>query len=251
MKIVNFLPFSLAIIYLIILELILNASQTQYSFLFNSGLSYLGVFGVLLIFLVILNTITAFLMTPKDQYSTAINFAILPITASWSVLMYVVILNNLWLLQISAVLLVMLIYFYWRFVFFYFYNHKRYTSFSLDNLSFYVNFLIIFLTGAAALGLRLLLALNIWMPLVLVAMVSAVVVYQQGWVSKYGKDKWFLLLGGWLVLVQVFIAILFLPHNHQLLGFVWATVYYLVITLINDYLKKVKFFCLLSLHKKH
>ena len=171
----------------------------------------------------------------KDEYWY--NFFLLPTVSAWSIWALVTISNQPWLIHGLLITGFVLFYLYWRYVFFFFYNQSRYLSFSLENLSFYINLLTIFCLGSAAFGLRFFLSLHWWqfMPAVLVLLL--VIVYQNFWAAKL---EWQRAGHTWLVvsllLGEMFFGLTLLPHDHNLLGLMWAVAYYVIITLSNDWL---------------
>lgn len=232
MAIVSYIPFTIAALYALILEWLINNPGTIES----AKWIYWAAAG----FIVLFNLPTAWLTAGRGIAKDWYNFILLPATATLSTLGLLTITASSeqgFTTQLLIIGLTMLIYFYWRAVFFYFHNPSRYTSFSLENMSFYANFVSVFLAGAAVLGIKLFLGFSLWLALAAIALWLLPVVYQIFWVSKYPKTKWYFALALWLGLVETFAALVSLPHDHRMLGFVWATIYYLGVTVINDHLR--------------
>jgi len=230
------LPFASAVTYLIIIQWVFSNPRILNNPLLTPPLSiYINGTSIAL---VIITLLTSLLITKRGQLASWYNFSLFPLAIIFSVVPYLVISDSQSLLQLvvawgSAIL----IYLYWRYVFFYLYTPSRYTAFSLENISFYGNFFVIFLLGAGVLGLKLFLGLGGLMVTGLVAVILALVIYQSFWVSKYSfKESWPVYVGSWLVLLETFFALTLLPNDYQLLAFVWSTIYYLVVTIVSDYL---------------
>ena len=228
------MPFFSAVTYLVMLQWVFVNPQLLANPLFTPPLSiYVNSTSIIL---VIITVLTSLLITKRGKLAPWYNFALFPLAIILTVLPYLVIASNSSLMQLVALGSTVLIYLYWRFVFFYLYTPGRYTAFSLENISFYGNFFVIFFLGAGLLGLNLLLALNTFLVLAIVAVILALVIYQSFWVSKYPfKQSWPIYVGAWLVLMETFFALTLLPNDYQLLAFIWSTIYYLVVTVVNDY----------------
>ena len=163
-------------------------------------------------------------------------FAILPVLASVVVSAYLSLLVNNWLIQILVIFLAVFNFVYWRLVYLYLTKSSRYISFSLENLSFYINFIIIFFLGSVAYGLRLFLSADpLWLG-IMIAVLSGLVIYQLMWVSKKDRATWPYWLAIWLVLLEAFYIFMLLPLDYNLLGFFWASFYYVIVSLLNDQL---------------
>ncbi len=165
------------------------------------------------------------------------NFSLLPMLSQLVVLGYVVIVSSQGLITFLLTALTIFVYIYWRYVYFYFHLPKKYPSFSLEQLSFYVNYLLIFLLGALAFGLRSFLNYNLAILAGGVAIIVALVLYQVMWISKVDWQKfgWYLLIY-LIIMMETFWVLSRLPMGHNLLGFLWASIYYLFLVLFNDLL---------------
>jgi len=188
---------------------------------------------LILLTVLVFNLLAAWANSRASRQKLWWNFALLPILAESIVLGYLTIVSTPLLVKILAAGLVLLVYVYWRFVYFYLNNPARYTSFSLENLSFYVNFLLVFLLGALIFGLRAFLNYNLLLLLAVAALVLFLLIYQSVWMAKTAPQGGYLLVN-LLVLVELLWAFSFLPLNHNLLGFLWAGVYYLTAVLFSD-----------------
>jgi len=236
-KLNYFIPFVFAIAVLGILEW----------FISHPGFIYiaLGLF-------VVLNLATAYFLGRKQQ-SDWWKFALLPGLANIVTTSYMVILTNDLLLQILILLLLIFNYIYWRYVFYYLHRQAQYQPFSLENISFYISFIIIFLLGSLTYGLRSLLSLSVLGLSIVIFVFLSTTVLQVFWISKLNwKKNLAYLVVIILVLMEMFYMLSFLPLDHNLLGFVWATIYYVIISIVSDKLKdrltnqKVKYLLLLT-----
>lgn len=221
MRFANFIPFLAAV-----------SSPLWWWWLSRVPNAYWMVFLAIIFF-----NLLAGLIVNKEKGRKWWNFAILPMLSQLVVLGYAIIISSQLLISFLITALVLFIYIYWRYVYFYFHRPKSYPSFSLEQLSFYINYLLIFLLGALAFGLRSLLNYNLAILAGGVAIITTLILYQIMWVSKvdWYKFGWYLLVY-LIVLMQAFWALSFLPLNHNLLGFLWASIYYFFSVLLNDLL---------------
>jgi len=174
------------------------------------------------------------------NFSAWWSFSILPITTNLISLNYLMIqsLSDTWIIYTISAFLIVFNYIYWRYLYFYLNNTRRYQPFSLEYLSFYISFAIAFCLSAGIFGLRSFLELSVWWSAVIVGLALALILYQFSWISKYNfKIAKYYIIASWLMLMEIFFVLLYLPLNHNTLGFIWAAAYYLLLVIVNDRLK--------------
>jgi hypothetical protein len=219
MKFANFIPVLAAI-----------SSPLWWWWLSQAPSNYWVIFLAVIIF-----NLLAAIIVNRGASKRGWNFALLPLLSQLVVLGYAIIVSSQVLISFLLTGLVIFLYIYWRYVYFYLHRPQRYPSFSLEQLSFYINYLLIFLLGALAFGLRSFLNYNLGILAGGVAIITALVLYQIMWVSKadWQKFRWYLLIY-LAIMMETFWALSFLPLNHNLLGFLWASVYYFFSVMLND-----------------
>lgn len=203
---------------------------------------------------ILMNLLAAFLYCRTTKQPAWLNFSLLPVLANIITMSYIVIIAQPYLLHLALIILVIFNFIYWRFVWLYLSRSPRYISFSLENLSFYANFILIFLLGSVAYGLRAFLSLDPWWLGSITLTTLAIIIYQGLWVSKINwKKLWLYWLIAWMILLQMFYALMLLPLDYNVLGMIWATNYYVIMSLINDRMNdkvsksKIKFYIILIL----
>lgn len=224
-SIANFIPFTIAASIGLAIEALLKFP----------ALLFWWVFG----FVLVANFLAALIVCKKSDSHDWYNFSVVPAILAVSIMTYITMIDKPWLLQIIISILLIITYLYWRFVFFYFNQQSRYTSFSLESLSYYANTTIVFLAGSSALGLKSLLSLRVWHIFLPIAVVLLAVVYQSLWVSKFSlkKELPFLFIS-WLVLLELFFVLILLPNDYNMLGAILASSYYFIIMIVSDVLNK-------------
>jgi len=224
MKFNVFLPFGFSVVALVLYAWFLSQPQLIWSL-------------VLVLTLLSLFNAWSFSRQAKN-YTQWWQFSLLPILANIITPGYLIILSSQSIAYLIIGVLTIFNYIYWRYLYFYFNNPNRYQAFSLEYLSFYIDFVLVFFLASAIFGLRSFLDLDFWISLLVIASSLALVIFQFGWINKYqAKVSRIYLWTAWLLLVELYLALLYLPLNHNALGFVWSVSYYLLMVIINDRLK--------------
>lgn len=149
-----------------------------------------------------------------------------------SILLFSLLLSHGWILVGLLGVMVILEAIYWRYVVTYTDVTATYTPFSLERLSFNLNFLIVFFISGALYGLRTFLDISLWIVTPVFAAVLALIILQRLWITKnYNGTAWRLAVSIWLSTVEIFLLISFLPFDFRILAFIATAVYYGLITL--------------------
>lgn len=165
-------------------------------------------------------------------------FTILPIVTNLITVGYLMIQSDKLIIYVLCAFLLVFNYIYWRYLYFYLNNPSRYQSFSLEYLSFYINFALAFFLSTSVFGLRSFLDLSLSWSLLIMSVCLLLILYQFNWICKYQKKiSLVYMLVLWAVLIEFFIVLLYLPLNHNTLGFIWSVGYYLLSVVVNDKLK--------------
>lgn len=159
-------------------------------------------------------------------------FASTPWLLASSILLFSLLLSRGWVLVSLLVVMVILEAIYWRYVVTFTDVTATYAPFSLERLSFNLNFLIVFFISGALYGLRTFLDISLWVVTPVFAAVLALLILQRLWITKnYSGTAWRLAITTWLSTVEVFLLISLLPFDFRILAFIVTTVYYGLITL--------------------
>lgn len=182
------------------------------------------------------------------------NFYILPSIMSSLVIVYSVFLTNKVIIQTLFFLNLIFVYLYLRYVYYYLLRPTAYEVFSIENISFFANFLTFFLLASIIYGLQSFLNLPIWLLIIAALIIMILIVYQIIWVNKIDfKAGLPYLLLSCFVLIELAWSISFLPFNYNIAGLILAICYYIIIGLVKNYLlnkldnKKIKVYLYLGL----
>ncbi|NTU98472.1 hypothetical protein HGA64_00480 [Candidatus Falkowbacteria bacterium] len=163
-------------------------------------------------------------------------FSILPVVFFSSAVLYISLLklDNFYLIQFLFGLVTVLLYFYFRFCYYYLLRPNSYKVGSIESLSIYVNFLSFYFTAASLYGLGAFLNISIW-PLILgLAIVTLLVVYQLFWASKidlkHSAVEFAIIC---LCLMESALAFSFWPLNYHVVGLSLAVCYYVLVSLLR------------------
>lgn len=166
-----------------------------------------------------------------------------------SILLFSLLLSRGWILVSLLIVMVLLEAIYWRYVVTYTDVTATYAPFSLERLSFNLNFVVVFFVSGALYGLRTFLDISLWIVTPIFAAVLALLIIQRLWITKqYGGIVWRLAISTWLSAVEIFLLTSFLPFDFRILAFIVTAVYYGLITLNSkdsETVKKINRFWLL------
>jgi len=165
------------------------------------------------------------------------NFFILPSVMSSMILIYTLFLDNKTIIQVIFLINALLVYFYFRYVYFYLIKPVAYEVFSIENISSYGNFLTFFLLASIIYGLQSFLDISIWLLELVIAALSILILYQYFWANKIDLKKGMLyILIDCFILIELSWSISFLPLNFNILGLSLAICYYMLTGIIGSYL---------------
>lgn len=166
------------------------------------------------------------------------NFAILPACFLISISIYSSILINKFYIQLLFFVNMFFLYFYFKNIYYYLIRPEFYKAQTLENLSSYGNFLVIFFFSSAIYGLQSFLNMSISLLIIFALLIFTLVIYQVIWANKIylGIGLVFILVLG-LILIEIAWSLSFLPLNYNILGMVLAICYYILIGLSRFHLK--------------
>jgi len=166
------------------------------------------------------------------------NFSILPACFLFSLSIYSSLLTNNLYIQLLFFVNMVFIYFYLKSIYYYLIRPEFYKAQTIENLSSYGNFLVIFFFSSASYGLQSFLNIATALLIFFILLLLALVVYQVMWANKIDINLGFIfILLLCLILVEIAWSISFLPLNYNVLGMVLAICYYILIGLTRFYLK--------------
>jgi len=166
------------------------------------------------------------------------NFLILPACFLVSVSIYSSLLTNNFYIQLLFFVNMVFLYFYLRNIYYYLIRPEFYKAQTLENLSSYGNFLVIFFFSSAMYGLQSFLNITISLLIFFILLLFALVIYQVIWANRIDMNLGFIfILVLCLILVEIAWSASFLPLNYNVLGMVLAICYYILIGLTRFYLK--------------
>ncbi len=158
--------------------------------------------------------------------------AITPWLIAVSILLFSLLLSRGWTTISLFVLFTVLEGIYWRYLMSYTDTTATYTPFSLEKLSFSLNFLIVFFLAAALYGFRTFLDISFFITWPVFALCLLFLISQRLWISQGSRGTvWRLALSIFIGTVEMFMVGSFLPFDFRILAFLVAAVYYGLIVL--------------------
>jgi hypothetical protein len=177
------------------------------------------------------------------------NYLILPSLISSSLIAFSVLLYSKLLIQLFYALNALLLYFYFRNIYYYLLRPQAYQSHAVENMSALINFFSYFLIAATVYGLQSFLNVSIWLLTLAILFISALAVYQVIWANSIKFNKAFIYIPlSCLIMVELFWSISFFPVSHYIAGLSLAICYYMLIGLVRHHLlnklnrEKIKFY---------
>ena len=220
--------------------LIFLASLIIFSFskliLLKAKMIYLTLFFSSLLVIFIIIYINKFSLLKKKWYS----FVFLPIFFMISLNLYTSIIANPIIIYALFFLNSFFIYLYLRTIYYYLIRVDIYKKKSLENVTSYGSFLIIFFSSSFIYGLQSILNINISLVIPLLIPLLILVIYNVILVNeiKIKEGLIFVFLNS-LILLEIAWVISFLPLKFNILGLVFTLCYYILIGLTRFYLKKI------------
>ncbi|MFH1823053.1 MAG: hypothetical protein ABH830_05130 [Patescibacteria group bacterium] len=210
------------IIWLFLLFILVWPKIFYFSIIFNTFLIFLSVW------LFIKNS-----QDKKDWW----NFSLLPVLFHISIAFYATLLNQRIIVHLLYILVFIFTYFYFRNIYAFLVKPDTYKPRTLENISSYGNFLVIFFSFATIYGLQSFLNSPVWLLMLISIFFISLVVYNVIWANKidYKIGLIFILICT-LILVEIGWSLSFLPLNYNVLGLIIAICYYMLIGLVRFYL---------------
>ncbi len=166
-------------------------------------------------------------------------FALLPLFLFASGLSYALIISIQNVAIVVVVISLLGTILYWRLVFLYTFKQSLYRPFSLERLSSYLSFLTIYFSAAALFGLKIFLNIPDMQLLGVMSLVLIATIIQWLWFQKISLPLgWVYGISAFIVVMEIFLIVGYLPINFHLLGFCVAIVWYAVSTLLGYQLAK-------------
>lgn len=152
-----------------------------------------------------------------------------------SVLLFSLLLTRGWALISLLIFLILITSLYWRYVLSYMDMTAQYRPFTLERLSFNLNFLIIFFLAAALFGFNTFLDISLGISLPIFALCLFFLIWQRLWLGKAQQSsEWRMAVSIFVVTLEVFVIMSFLPFDFRVMGFLVAATHYAVVGLVSD-----------------
>lgn len=160
------------------------------------------------------------------------NFSLLPLTTYVSVIAYSVLLNSAGLVHALYLLATVFVLLYFRTYFYFLRRSSRYRMASIRNSASYLNFFNFFLLSSSLYGFQSFLSLKDWQFIVIVGIYALVVFHQLFWALKIKiQESYKYILLATIVIIEVALAVSFLPFDYNVSGLLIALCYYAISSL--------------------
>jgi len=162
------------------------------------------------------------------------HFSIMPVVYFSSVVMYTTLLRleDVYLIQILYFISATILYFYFRFCYYYLLRPIAYKVSSIENLSSYANFISFYFIAASLYGFQAFLKMSSWPLLAGLATACILMIYQLFWASKISfkaSATYIFVISA--CLLELAWALSFWPLNYHVVGLSLAIGYYILANL--------------------
>jgi len=203
-------------------------------FYFKQSLIYVV---LVFIFLSLLFTSRQFIQASKIKESFW-STIILPSSFTFSLIFFVIISPNNFLIQILFFFDLVFLYLYYRTLYYYLLAPEYYKDSSLQNLSAYGNFAGFYFLSSAVYGVQVFVSASVWLLMLTMLIATLLIVYQVTWANKIDKKTglFYILISG-LVITEIAWSVSFLSLSYFVLGLILSVSYYTIIGLLRFYLQ--------------
>lgn len=209
-----------------------------------------------LLFLINISIFFAIYLFSKDGTKNEIwwDYIILPILFINSIFFYSILFVKSFLLHLIFVIASLFIYFYLKNIYYYIRKSSIYKANTLQNISSYGNFLIMFFAFSSLFGFRSFLNISVILLVSLATPLIFLVIYQVMWANDIKlKQSFIYIMINTLILIELFWAASFLPLSYNSTGLILAICYYILIGITRfnfkgkEGEKKIKFYLIFGL----
>lgn len=125
-------------------------------------------------------------------------------------------------------------------VFSFLHETEKYQPYSLENIYLYNNLICAFFLYTSFFSLIIYFNLSVWFLVMAAFFVSLLMSYLIFWANKISfKDSKILIIVCALIITEFFLAVSFLPTSYFVNGFILTAVFYFIINVSRDYIKKI------------
>ena len=166
-------------------------------------------------------------------------FLILPILFSIASFVFVLFLVNAYAFHFFVVISGLIIYFLLNQYFIYVNFPYKYQPYSLESLSFYIDLILFYFVLSASFAARLLLKINPFLLIAIIVPIFALALYNFFWIHKVNfKKSWLYILIIILTLVELWIAVVYLPTSYYVDAFVLIVASYVMLGISRGFIQK-------------
>ncbi len=180
----------------------------------------------------------------SSQEENLFNFFIFPLVSFASVVAFSALLTNKFLVHSIFLLEFILIFIYFRSIYYKLLNINKYVKGHLENFSSYANFISFYFLSSAIYGYQVYLGINFSVLSLFFLLVSFLIIYQVFWINNlYSKENIFFIFLIVFCLLEMSWVISFMSLSYYISGLLLSVCYYIIIGLS-------RFFLLNKINKK-
>jgi len=171
------------------------------------------------------------------QQEKVINFFLFPSLSFVLTLLFTALLTSSILIHIIFIFESVLIYIYFKSIYYRLVAPKKYSKKHLENFLSYSNFILFYFLASIIYGYQVYLSINFLVLLIIFLFVSFLIVYQIFWINELNNsNNIFFILIIILCLSEISWAVSFMSLSYYILGLLVSVCYYIIIGLTRFYL---------------
>lgn len=173
----------------------------------------------------------------SSQKASLFNFFLFPFVSFALVIAFSALLSNKILVHLVFLLESVLIYIYFKSIYYKLLNSEKYIKGHLENFSSYANFILFYFLSSVIYGYQVYLGINFSLLLFFFLFMSALIIYQVFWANNlYSKENIFFIFLIIFCLLEMSWVISFMSLSSYILGFLLSVCYYIIIGLSRFFL---------------
>ncbi len=176
-------------------------------------------------------------LIPGYLEQNRIYFTVFPLLILLAFFAYIILQSEVLFIQILIFLCPLVIFFYFRAIYYYFHKPGSYRTFSIENISSYGGFMAFFLFGSSFFGYQSALVLPLWTLAPFLLIFTFFLVNEVFWMNKIEYRKGILhIFTAIIIIMELAWAISYLPTNYNVAGMCLVIFYYMLIGVLKHHL---------------
>jgi hypothetical protein len=173
----------------------------------------------------------------SSQKESLLNFFLFPALSFILIIVFTSLLTSKILVHLIFILEFVLIYIYFKSIYYKLLNNKKYIKGHLENFSSYANFILFYFLSSVIYGYQVYLGINFSILSLFFLVIAILIVYQVFWVNNLStKENIFFIFMIVFCLLEMSWVVSFMSLSYYILGLLLSVCYYIIIGLSRFFL---------------